>query len=275
MLDQIELGMATAGPYFEEQKRRLAFFGAKNFRDLGGYRTVTGRTVRWGMLYRSDHLHKLTDADLKRLTALSLDRIIDFRAEHEKDEEPDRLPANMDIRVVEIPILDSSTEVWRDSREQFLKDKLRNIDPAKFMTKTNVELAMRFTPEMRQFIHELFSANGRPVLFHCAAGKDRTGYAAAIILRMLGVPLDVVMEDYLLSNRYYLPSYAWNLAVLRLMKGKRFAAVVKGFLEVRPAYLSAALETTDREFGSFEKYIRNGLGLTEKDVATLRNIYLE
>ena len=275
MIDQIDLELKIGSRLFEENTRRLIFSGAKNFRDLGGYRTVDDKTVRWGILYRSDQLHKFTDADLNYLTALVLDRIIDFRAEHEKEEAPDRLPANSDIRIVEIPILDSSTEIWRDSHDLFIKENLKNIDPAKLLIETNIELATRFTPQIKQFICELYSANGRAVLFHCAAGKDRTGYAAAIVLRILGVPLEVVIEDYLLSNQYYLSSYSWNLMMLRLMKGKRFANVVKGFLEVQPAYLSAAFEAIGREFGSFEKYIHTGLGLTGQDIKLLKSVYLE
>ena len=156
-----------------------------------------------------------------------------------------------------------------------IQDNLRNIDPAKFLIETNVELVTRFTPQMRQFIQELFSANGRPVLFHCSAGKDRTGYAAAIILRILGIPMEAVMDDYLLSNEYYLSNYSWNLFVIRLIKGKRFSSVVKGFLEVRPAYLSAAFETIDREYGSLENYVRNRLDLNEQDIELLRSLYLE
>ena len=275
MIDKIYLEIKIDSQSVEEKKRRLDFSGAKNFRDLGGYQTVDGKTVRWGVLYRSDHLHHLTDADHRYFSALVLDRIIDFRAEHEKEEAPDRLPVNTGIRIVEIPILDSSTEIWRDSRNKLIKDNLRSIDPAEFLTKTNIELATRFTPQMKQFLLELLSANGHPVLFHCAAGKDRTGFAAAIILRILGVPLNVVMDDYLLSNRYYLSARSWNLFVFRLMKGKGLSEVVKGFLEVRPAYLSAAFETIDHKYGSFKKYVDNGLGLTEQDIELLRRQYLE
>ncbi len=274
MINQIELEIKANVRSNEENKRRLNFSGVKNFRDLGGYTAINGKTVVWGRLYRSDQLQKLTNSDLKYLEALALDRIIDFRAEHEKAEAPDRIPSNSDIRIVEIPILDSSTEIWRDSRDQFIKDNLRNIDAVKFMIETNIELATRFTPQMRQFIHELFSAKGQPVLFHCAAGKDRTGFAAAILLRILGVPLDVIMNDYLLSNQYYLAAHSRSLLILRLMKGKRFSDTVKGFLEVRPSYLSAAFESIDREFGSFESYVHNGIGLTKQDVENLKNIYL-
>ena len=275
MLEQIDLEIALVEAPFEEKQRRLAFSGTKNFRDLGGYRTTDGRAVRWGRLYRSDHLHKLTNADLRHLTALDLDRIVDFRAEYEKKDEPDRLPANTGIRLVELPVLDSTTEIWQGSHEQFVKDNLGSIDPAQFLVKTNIELAIRFTPQMRQFIQELLSARGRPVLFHCAAGKDRTGFAAALILRILGVSPETVMEDYLLSNRYYLAAYSWYFVVLLLMKGKSVADFVEGFLEVRSAFLSAAFDAIDHEHGSFEKYVRNALGLTGQDIELLKSFYLE
>jgi protein-tyrosine phosphatase len=275
MFDQIYLEKQTVQGYSKVKKRRLRFSGAKNFRELGGYQTTDARTVRWRILYRSDSLHKLTETDLKQLIALSLDRIIDFRAEYELAQEPDRLPAHPEIRVVRIPILDSSTEIWRDSHEQFIANNLLNIDPAKYMIQTNIELATRFTTQMQVFIQELSSANGRPVLFHCAAGKDRTGFAAAILLRMLGVPQKVVMEDYLLSNQYYLSAYKWDLALFQLIKGKRFAAVVKGFLEVRSAYLATAFEAINYRYGSFEKYVCHGLGLVQKDIEHLKRLYLE
>jgi protein-tyrosine phosphatase len=275
MFDQVYVERQNLEEISKPRNRRLTFSGAKNFRDLGGYQTLEGRMIRWGLLYRSDCLHKLTDSDLKRLTALSLDRIIDFRADHEVAAEPDRLPQPTDTRMVKIPILDSSTEIWRDSREPFVKDNLRNVDPIQCMVQTNIELATRFTPQMQMFIDEIISANGRAVLFHCAAGKDRTGFAAAILLKMLGVPQEIIMEDYLLSNQYYLAMHKWNLAFLQFFKGKRFASVVKGFLEVCPAYLTAALEAIDAQYGSFEHYVHIGLGLSEKDAKHLKTLYLE
>jgi protein-tyrosine phosphatase len=170
------------------RERRLPFSGAKNFRDLGGYQTLTGKSVRWGALYRADSLHNLTHRDLTRLSALDPEWIIDFRSPKEKEEWPDRLPVAMPARLVEIPIIDSSTQIYQQSsRDEILKN-LKTIDPVDFLTETNMQLATRFTAEMRKFLDVLFSSNGRPILFHCTAGKDRTGFAAAIILRMLGVP---------------------------------------------------------------------------------------
>ncbi len=272
MLEQTQTQKIAAENNGIVRQRQIKFSGVKNFRDLGGYETADGRTVRWNLLYRSDALHKLTTADLERLAALQLDRIIDFRAEHEQQHEPDRLPEG--VSVVPIPILDSSTRVWHDAREEFVKN-LRNIDPVPYMLQTNVELVTRFTPQFKLFLHELLSANGRPVLFHCAAGKDRTGFPAAILLRLLGVPQPTVMEDYLLTNAYFLHSLQWSLLLARVMKGKRFADVLKGFMEARTEYLTAAFEALEREHGSFENYVRNGLGLTDQDLERLKHMYLE
>jgi len=274
MFDQLYFERELSDVYSQKNMRRLPFSGAKNFRDLGGYQTTDGRRVRWKALYRSDGLHKLTRADLDMLATLSLARVIDFRAQHEKEREPDRLPAGADIRRIEIPILDSSTKVWHDSREEFEKN-LGSIAPAKYMLATNVELAIKFTPEMRRFVHEILSANGQPVLFHCAAGKDRTGFAAAILLRILGVPQEVVMEDYLLSNRYFLAAQRWKLALFRLLKGRRFINAIMDFMEARPEYLSAAFQALESEHGSFENYLRDGLGLGRQDIGRLGNTYLE
>ncbi|MFZ5819063.1 MAG: tyrosine-protein phosphatase [Chloroflexota bacterium] len=274
MFDQLYFEREVSDVYYRVNMRHLPFSGAKNFRDLGGYQAADGRTVRWKALYRSDGLHKLTGADLKMLETLSLARVIDFRAPHEKEQEPDRLPADADIRRVEIPILDSSTKVWHDSREEFEKN-LGSITPSNFMLETNIELATKFTPEMRQFAHEILSANGQPVLFHCAAGKDRTGFAAALLLRILGVPQEAAMEDYLLSNRYFLAAHRWKLSLYRLLKGKRFISAVMDFMEARPAYLSAAFQALEREHGSFENYLRDGLRLSRQDIGRLGNAYLE
>lgn len=257
-----------------ERNRHLIFSGVKNFRDLGGYPTNEGKSVRWGMLYRSDGLHKLTDADLRKLSELNLHHIVDFRSAFEKEIQPDRLPADLLSRLIEIPILDNSTQSFQGSRDEVARN-LKKIDAVQFMTRANIEFASRFTSEMKQFIDVLMSASGRPVLFHCTAGKDRTGFAAAILLRILGVPHDVVVEDYLLTNRYFYSSYRWRLMLLRLLRGKQFASVVKNFMMAQTDYLAAAFEVIDRDHGSFDKYVSNGLGVTPADIEKLKSLYLQ
>jgi protein-tyrosine phosphatase len=256
------------------KNRLLSFSGAKNFRDLGGYQAADGRTVRWGMLYRSDSLHKLNVADIKRLSALNIHRIIDFRSEMEARREPDRLPREWSDRLVEIPILDSTTKATQESRREFLRN-LKNINPIQYMNQMNVELATKFTPQMKQFVGEVLSANGRPVLFHCAAGKDRTGFAAAILLRALGVPEEVVLQDYQLTNKYLEKGYAMALTLMRLVKGKTFSVSIGKFMQAHPEYLGAAFESINLEYGSFDGYLSQGLGLTKDDTQRLAVLYLE
>jgi protein-tyrosine phosphatase len=265
----------TVNQISETPKNRLLYFsGAKNFRDLGGYQTADGRTVRWERLYRSDSLHKLNSADIKRLSALGLDRVIDLRSQLETKRQPDRLPLKWAGRLVEIPILDSTTQATQESRREFLRN-LKNIDPIQYMNQMNVELATKFTPQMKQFVDEVLSANGRPILFHCAAGKDRTGFAAAILLRMLGVGQDVVLHDYQLTNQYLQKGYARALTLMRWIKGRDFSVAIGKFMEAHPGYLGAAFESIDLQYGSFDDYLLKGLGLTKDDTQRLSSLYLE
>lgn len=258
----------------QKHQRHLSFSGAKNVRDLGGYSTADGATVRWNLLYRADSLDKLTNSDLKFLAALNLSRVIDFRSDHERERRPDRIPENMDIRRVDIPMEDVSTKVWHERRDEMVRN-VRLIDPAMYMIETNVELATKFTPGYRQFYREILAANGSPILFHCAAGKDRTGFAAASLLKILGVPHDRIVEDYLLTNQYLLSAYKWNLFIAGIVKGRHFAEYIRGFMCAHPDYLNAAFQAVEQDHGSFANYIRNGLGLGDRDVERLKDIYLE
>jgi protein-tyrosine phosphatase len=219
-------------------------------------------------------LHKLNAADLKRLHALNIYRVIDLRSQMESQREPDRLPREWAGRLVEIPILDSTTQATQESRREFLRN-LKHIDPIQYMNQMNVELATKFTPQMRQFVGEVLSAKGRPVLFHCAAGKDRTGFAAAILLRALGVPQEVVLQDYQLTNQYLEKGYAMALTLMRLVKGKTFSAAIGKFMQAHPEYLGAAFESIHLEYGSFDGYLLKGLGLTKHDTEKLGAVYLE
>ena len=258
-----------------KKSRWIAFSGVRNFRDLGGYHAADGRTIRQGLLYRSANLHNLTDKDLQRLDRLSLKRVIDFRADFEKANEPDRLPMDSNIQVLEIPILDTSTNVALSLEQQIKAGKVDGINPTKLLIDANVQLATEFTPQYRRFMHEVLATNGQPILFHCTAGKDRTGFAAAILLRILGVTQETVMFDYLLSNQYYFRPLRRNLIMIALAKGWKTARVVAGFLEVKASYLATAFETINWQYGSFDQYVRQGLDLTQEQIEHLRMLYLQ
>ncbi len=255
-----------------DHSRHIQFSGAKNFRDLGGYSTTDGRTVRWGVLYRSDSLHKLTSKDLQKLASLKLSCVFDFRSENEMAHEPDRLPGG--VKLMLLPMLDASTKVWHEQRNDMVKN-MKTLNPAEFLCATNSELATKFTPEYTRFYQELLESKGSPILFHCAAGKDRTGFAAATLLRILGVPCNIILQDYLLTNRYLLDAFKWRLLIGTLLKGKKFTDGIRGFMIADEIYLKAAFEALEVEHGSFENYVHSGLGLTDHDIECLKTYYLE
>jgi protein-tyrosine phosphatase len=256
---------------------RIPFDGLGNLRDLGGYATADGRTVRWGALYRSDHLGALSARDLRNFRRLGLVTLVDFRSTAEKADAPDRLPRGHAINVVELPLFDddASSNLGAYLRARLERGELDDIDPAALLTDANERMVTAFTPSYRTFIGELLAARGAPVLFHCTAGKDRTGFAAAIVLRLLGVPEEHVVADYLRSKQYSLAARRRELVLLRLLKGPRLTGLVRALLGVEAAYLQAAFAAIDREYGSFAAYARDGLGLDSGAIERLRSYLLE
>lgn len=257
--------------------RRIPFDGPGNLRDLGGYPTADGRTIRWGRLYRSDHLGRLSARDLRWLRALELAVVVDFRSSAEKAEAPNRLPGGQVIRVAELPIFenDDSAVTGRAVKERILRGDIAGMNADAMLIAAYEELVTKFTPVYRQFMAEVLAARGAPLLFHCSSGKDRTGFAAAIILRLLGVPEEVILADYLRSKTYSLAVHRRRLLLVRLLRGPAITALARALLGVEGAYLQAAFAAIDGVYGSFAAYARDGLGLCETDIARLRDTLLE
>lgn len=258
------------------EHRMLEFSGIHNFRDLGGYRTSDGRQVKWGKLYRSGALHGASDHDLSVLTELGLTTLVDFRSSAEKAAEPDRLPQPHSFQVVEIPTLDGGdNSVAKEIMGRIESGSFSDFDPDSFMLEANRHFAQRYTPQYRLFMETVLESNGQPVLWHCSAGKDRAGFAAAVLLRILGVPPEVVMQDYLLSKEYALEARRTQLLILRLLKGRQAAAKLEVIMGVEPEWLNAGFAEIDANYGSFDNYVREALQLDEAAILQLREWLLE
>jgi protein-tyrosine phosphatase len=256
--------------------RLLNFEGISNFRDLGGYPAADGRAVKWGKLYRSGHLATASNADLAGLAELQLASFIDFRSGAEKTEEPNRLPDPASFALVEIPVLDEGNRnLFNEISTRIEEGTLGDFDPDLTMIQANRQFADEFTPQFRQFVDTVLEADGAPVLWHCTAGKDRTGFAAAVLLRILGVPQDIIMQDYLASSAPALESRRKELLMLRLFEGEETADKIAVMLGVEPAWLEAAFEQIDTTWGSFDNYVAEGLQLSAADVQRLRANLLE
>lgn len=267
---------ADLPPAQREEHRVLAFEGIANFRDLGGYRTADDKTVRWGRLYRSGDLAEASRSDLQQLAKLELETLVDFRSGMEKTEAPDRLPENHDFEVVAIPTLDDgNAAIFEDLTRRMESGDFEGFDANNLMLEANRQFAVEFTPQFRQFLHTVVAADGAPVLWHCTAGKDRTGFAAAVLLQLLGVSRQTILEDYLLSDALSREAHSRDLTLVRWFKGEEAERQVAIMLGVDRSWLEAAFASIDENWGSFEAYARDGLQLTETDIRNLRTNLLE
>ena len=241
--------------------RHYDLVGASNFRDLGGYPGHDGRMVRWLQIFRSNHLGHLTEADMATLRGLGLKNAFDFRGAQERNA---AVCAIEEVEVHSLPIeptvvaglrarlADNGTLSPADGREA-MRDSYRNY-------------VQHNTQRFRSLFAHLLEAPA-PLVIHCTAGKDRTGFACALVLHALGVAEDVIAEDYLLTNRYYRrdPSAASDLP-----------DDVKQVLgSVDASFLAAAFEAIRADYGDLERYLGDGLGLGAGQRARLQARYLE
>lgn len=258
-----------------DQRRWTRMEGAPNFRDLGGYRTEDGRSVRWGLFFRSDHLADLTDEDVERFSALGIRLVCDFRGAEEKAEEPDRLPALSPPRVVEFEISDPSFSPSM-LRQRITNGGTEDLDLRQVLIDANRLFATRFSPQYRALFERITRAENLPALVHCTGGKDRAGFASALILRILGVPLETVFENFLMTNVYTAEKIEHTLMLIEIFSLFRAdSEAIRPVLGVERAYLESAFAAIDEEYGSFDVYRREALGLGDEVVVAFRDLALE
>ena len=219
------------------EERHVALEGARNFRDLGGYETLDGRSVKWGMFYRSDALSELTDADVETLADLGIALVCDFRSAPEKGAEPDRLPEQNTPAVAALE-MGADKFMVNDLRERIESGDLEGLDLRGMMIEGNRQFATTFSPQYAAMFERITQGENLPALVHCTAGKDRAGFASALILSVLGVPQETVLEDFLLTNHY--TSKATERALLMIKVFSFFRAdsdALRPLFGVEPAYL--------------------------------------
>jgi protein-tyrosine phosphatase len=252
-------------------ERRLALQGAPNFRDFGGYRTADGRLVKWGCLYRSGQLSTLTEPDVALLATLELDLVCDFRRIEEQRSEPSRLPGVQPLRVASLPIVPGSNARYLDEAHHHLDDPRAMFD---FMLEINRDFAERQSETFSCMFSEILAIENARILVHCAAGKDRTGFAAAIILLALGVPRDAVLRDYLLTGRFFRPEREMARLRRKYALERMSAETILPMLETRADYLVHALAAIEQSHRSLEHYLEAALGVGPAELAELRARYL-
>lgn len=255
-------------------KRHVDLEGAANFRDLGGYATQDGREVKWGLFYRSDNLHSLTDRDLDRVSGLDIRLVCDFRSPEEKAEEPDRLPETDPPQVAELEIWDPSFSS-QGFREKIQSGDIEGMDLGEILVQGNRMFATKFAPLYAEMFELIQEPANLPVVVHCTAGKDRAGFASALILRVLGVPLETVYEDFLLTNVYTAEKIDRMVLLVRLSTFFQVEeAPLRAVMGVERRFLEAAFDEIDKQYGSFEVYRREALGIDDAELAAFRQMAL-
>jgi protein-tyrosine phosphatase len=251
-------------------ERLLPLEGAHNFRDLGGYPTSDGRHVRWGQLFRSDALSELTDDDLAYVSELGIALVCDFRGAAERESEPDRLPSEPAPEVALLPIADDAADP-NAIRESLESGDIGDLDPFGMLIEANRRFATHFADRYRAMFDRILASGGTPALVHCTGGKDRAGFASAMLLSALGVPRETVFRDFLATNVYTAEFIESTLRTIRFASLFRIDPErVRPMLEVRPAYLQAAFDVIDETYGSLARYQREVLGLDAERLDRLR-----
>ena len=255
-------------------ERSLLLASASNFRDVGGYRTEDGRWVRMGVAYRSNGLAALTDSDYARLRGLDLKLVCDLRLEEERRKLPDPEIPNSSASADAL-----SADVAADSGHHgsALRVLIKRGDDAAVLNfmkgayRDFVDL-----PSAQSAYHRLFmrlaEPGSLPTVFHCTAGKDRTGWAQAVLLTILRVPRKTIIEDYVLTDRYM---SAGALEQIRKSMPGVDVAMSKELTAADPAYLQTAFAEVDERYGSFDGYLRQGLRLDAPTIDRIRANFLQ
>ncbi len=257
----------------------IALATLPNLRDLGGWATAEGGRVRTGVLYRSTALDKVEGEDADVLAGLGLRVVYDLRTEGERSAEPDRVPADVDYVVADvlegIPGSPATAlfELLSDpaaAHERFGDGKGVTLFEGGY--RVFVSLPSALAAYSRLFTG-LAHDPTRPVLFHCTTGKDRTGWASAALLMLLGVPDELVLRDYLLTNEQLRPALQPLFDRFEGLGGD--PELFEPMLGVREEYLRAALDEMRGRFGTIEGYFDNGLGLDAGAQDVLREAFTE
>lgn len=263
--DDIPLTDPTSGA------TRIPLENAENVRDLGGYHTTDGLVVRKGLLYRSGDISRLSEHDLQWMEQTGLSTVYDFRSQQEIAQGQDRLPASGRVQWVHLPIADDRLDIAR-LRDQIMQGDLSGLPED--MTYTHVVL--HYTGPLRDWFQQIATPGAAPLLFHCTAGKDRTGVAALLLLMALGVPEDQALKDFMASNTFLEDSIEktlWKVRIVSLLRADEER--LRGILGVEKKNMTAALDAIRQHYGSVDNYLRTALGVDDTLRARLRALYLK
>lgn len=244
--------------------RHIYFKNAVNFRDIGGLKNRDGATVKWGMIYRSDNLSQLKKREFEKFNSLGIQTVFDLRTPGEIDGKEDNLPKN--VAYIHSPIVKDSADVLASIKGQVIKGQITEEQSLQFMIDLYASIVSDNIPELRKMIDQALHANA-PVLYHCSAGKDRTGIVTALILSILNVDRETIVNEYLLSDYYRrekLEGILKKAKAAKVIIPRLSIGAIQNFMDVDERYINTAFTIIDTKYGGIDNYIRNQLQITDE-----------
>jgi protein-tyrosine phosphatase len=252
-------------------ERRVPLKGAVNFRDLGGYETTDGYRLKWGRIYRSDNLARLTHSDRSLIKRMGIRLAFDFRTPLEVKLAPDRLPEDDSVEYLHLPIIHEEFDAVAALK------RIKNGDfswlTKEFMINGYIRNIEDFSGVWGRVINRMAQADSLPLVFHCTGGKDRAGTCAALILLALGVPEETVIYDHGLSNDF-IADWMRNVGVYIKALGIDLDKVAPYFTAPREGIVSV-LDHLHNTYGSAANYLRTKAGVSDETLSLMRQELLE
>lgn len=242
--------------------RRVPFEGITNFRDLGGYRTASGQSVRWGLVFRADALFGLSERDLDLYADLGMRAVFDLRHDTEGNERPNPFPS------FHIEMVGSESQPLAETLATLKTEEGEN-----FLYHLYSGLVEQSAPKIGQLLTALAKDGGLPAVFHCHAGKDRTGLVAAVLLEALGVERDAILDDYELTARYRLRNDQ-EATFQRLREYGMSPEAAAGVLTTPRWAMRKTLEELDRKYNGIDAYLTGPAGMDGDELVSLRRVLL-
>jgi protein-tyrosine phosphatase len=245
--------------------RRIDFEGAHNFRDLGGYPSELGGELRWGLVYRAGRIDQLTGRDQELFESLGIRTVFDLRRHDERERCPDPV-ANVHVCLM--------SRVFDDASMPDTAAFVDHDHSVEFLRQLYIGLLAHAGREIGEILTGIARADALPVLFHCTAGKDRTGVVAALLLSWLGVDRETVLDDFELTEQYIGHELHEEMFQRMLERGMAPEAAA-GMLHASRDTMAAALDELEIRFGGIERYLREMAGLDTATLTALRERLIE
>jgi len=260
--DRLYFASILAGDTIVITERLIPLVGPSNFRDIGGIKTKDGKQVKWGQFYRADALGSIQEAEFPYIESLKISKVYDLRSDEEIATSKDNLPSS--IRWIHHPIFSGDNTAEMNAVMQKLKTgDMTAQDSKNLLITANKAFINSNLREFKVLVRELLD-NQAPSLFHCTAGKDRTGLTSALLLSVLGVDKETVINEYLMTNYYTLPKMAQKKdAKTAAAFAKVDPQVMLPLLTVDRSYLEAAFTEIEKSYGDMDRFIREGLEISD------------